>query len=89
MRYLPALLRAAVITLVLSCPVDGAGGRPRRAASRAAASTAAGPLQVALTAWVELIRGTPLLLQLFVLYFGLAPFVQLPAFVAGAASGSA
>jgi polar amino acid transport system substrate-binding protein len=31
---------------------------------------------------VELIRGTPLLLQLFVLYFGLAAFVQLPAFVA-------
>ena len=27
-------------------------------------------------------RGTPLLLQLFVLYFGLAPFVQLPAFAA-------
>ena len=31
---------------------------------------------------MELIRGTPLLLQLFVLYFGLAAFVQLPAFVA-------
>ena len=33
-------------------------------------------------AWVELIRGTPLLLQLFVLYFGLAVVVQLPAVVA-------
>ncbi len=41
------------------------------------------PLQVMLTAYVEVIRGTPLLLQLFVLYFGLAPFVQLPAFLAG------
>ena len=40
------------------------------------------PLQVALTAYVELVRGTPLLLQLFVLYFGLASVVQLPAFVA-------
>ncbi len=37
---------------------------------------------IALTAWVELIRGTPLLLQLFVLYFGLAAVVQLPAFLA-------
>ena len=35
-----------------------------------------------LTAWVEVIRGTPLLLQLFVLYFGLAAVVQLPAFLA-------
>ena len=40
------------------------------------------PLVIALTAWVELIRGTPLLLQLFVLYFGLATVVQLPAFLA-------
>ena len=31
---------------------------------------------------MELIRGTPLLLQLFVLYFGLAVVVQLPALVA-------
>jgi polar amino acid transport system substrate-binding protein len=39
-------------------------------------------VQVALTAWVEIVRGTPLLLQLFVLYFGLASIVQLPAFLA-------
>jgi polar amino acid transport system substrate-binding protein len=81
MRYLPALLNAALITLVLSClsmmlaMVLGmaiASGRvygPR-------------PLQAALTAWVEIVRGTPLLLQLFVLYFGLATVVQLPAFLA-------
>jgi len=80
-RYLPALARAAVITLVLSCLAMSlavavgvliASGRvygPR-------------PVRAALTAWVELIRGTPLLLQLFVLYFGLAGIVQLPAFVA-------
>jgi ABC-type amino acid transport system permease subunit len=36
-----------------------------------------------LTARVEIIRGTPLLLQLFVLYFGLATVVQLPALFAG------
>ena len=35
-----------------------------------------------LTLYVEIVRGTPLLLQLFVLYFGLAPLVQLPALVA-------
>ena len=80
-RYLPALLRAAVITVILSClsmalaVVIGAliaSGRVYGAA----------PLRVALTGYVEIIRGTPLLLQLFVLYFGLAAFVQLPAFIA-------
>jgi polar amino acid transport system substrate-binding protein len=80
-RYLPALLRAAAITVVLSClsmalavaiGVLVASGRVYGAR----------PLQVALTAWVEMTRGTPLLLQLFVLYFGLAAVVQLPAFVA-------
>jgi polar amino acid transport system substrate-binding protein len=80
-RYLPALLRAAAITVVLSClsmalavaiGVLVASGRVYGAR----------PLQVLLTAWVEVTRGTPLLLQLFVLYFGLAAVVQLPAFVA-------
>jgi len=80
-RYLPALLRAAVVTVALSClsmalavllGVLIASGR----------IYGAPPLRAALTGWVELIRGTPLLLQLFVLYFGLAAFVQLPAFVA-------
>ena len=42
-----------------------------------------GPLlRGALTAYVELMRGTPVLLQLFVLYYGLAEVVRLPAFVA-------
>jgi polar amino acid transport system substrate-binding protein len=80
-RYLPALLNAAVITLVLSvlsmalAIVVGmaiASGRvygPR-------------PVEIGLTAWVEVVRGTPLLLQLFVIYFGLATVVQLPAFLA-------
>ena len=35
-----------------------------------------------LPAYVELIRGTPILLQLFVLYYGLASAIRLPAFVA-------
>ena len=81
-RYLPALVRAAGITIVLSClsmalavalGVLVASGRVYGVR----------PVQVALTAYVEVTRGTPLLLQLFVLYFGLAAVVQLPAFLAG------
>jgi polar amino acid transport system substrate-binding protein len=36
----------------------------------------------ALTVYVEVTRGTPVLLQLFVLYYGLSAVVRLPAFVA-------
>ena len=80
-RYLPSLLRASVVTIVLSClsmalavsiGVVIATGR-----------VYGGPiLRPALTAYVELIRGTPILLQLFVLYYGLASAIRLPAFVA-------
>jgi polar amino acid transport system substrate-binding protein len=35
-----------------------------------------------LTAYVEIVRGTPVLLQLFVLYYGLSSVIRLPAFVA-------
>ncbi|MEI6670120.1 MAG: ABC transporter substrate-binding protein/permease [Acidobacteriota bacterium] len=80
-RYLPSLLSAAVVTILLSC------------LSMVLAVTAGiliasgrvygGPITRAIfTAYVELIRGTPVLLQLFVLYYGLASFVRLPAFVA-------
>ncbi len=80
-RYFPALLQAAVITVLLSC---AAMALAVVIGSLIATGRVYGPppLQVVLTAYVEVIRGTPLLLQLFVLYFGLAPFVQLPAFVA-------
>lgn len=80
-RYLPALAGAALITLGLSTAsmalavalgVLIASGR----------LYGPGALRAVLTGWVELIRGTPLLLQLFVLYFGLAVVVQLPASVA-------
>jgi polar amino acid transport system substrate-binding protein len=37
---------------------------------------------VALAAYVEVMRGTPVLLQLFVIYYGLASVVRLPAFAA-------
>ena len=40
------------------------------------------PLRAALAGYVELMRGTPILLQLFVLYYGLAAAIRLPAFAA-------
>jgi polar amino acid transport system substrate-binding protein len=80
-RYFPALLEAALITLALSC---AAMLLAVAAGILIASGRVYGPtfLRHALTAYVEIIRGTPLLLQLFVLYFGLASIVQLPAFVA-------
>ena len=80
-RYLPALLRAAVITLILSClaMLIAVATGALIASGRVYGSR---PVQVLLTGYVEVIRGTPLLLQLFVLYFGLAAVVQLPAFLA-------
>src|SRR5262249_15620380 len=80
-RYFPSLLRASVVTIVLSCLSMGLGvplgGRcwTRRVCG--------GPLAAwILTGYVELIRGTPILLQLFVLYYGIAEAIRLPAFVA-------
>jgi polar amino acid transport system substrate-binding protein len=40
------------------------------------------PLRFLASAYVEVYRGTPILLQLFVLYFGIAPIIRLPAIVA-------
>jgi polar amino acid transport system substrate-binding protein len=80
-RYLPALLRASVMTILLSClsmalavvlGVLIASGRVYGAP----------PLRWALSGYVELMRGTPILLQLFVLYYGIAAAVKLPAFAA-------
>lgn len=80
-RYLPALLRAAGLTLALSCLA-------MLLAVLVGAAVAAGrvygpaPLRWVLSAYVEVMRGTPVLLQLFVLYYGLSGIVRLPAFVA-------
>jgi polar amino acid transport system substrate-binding protein len=81
LRYLPPLVRASAVTIVLSCLSMGLavaigiliatgrvyGGRM---------------LRFALTGYVELMRGTPILLQLFVLYYGIAAAIRLPAFAA-------
>lgn len=81
LRYIPSLLSAALITLALSCAAMalavllGVG----IAAGRIYGGLVA---RSALTGYVELVRGTPVLLQLFVLYYGLSAVVRLPAFVA-------
>jgi polar amino acid transport system substrate-binding protein len=80
-RYLPALLNAAVITLVLSC-LSMLLAVAVGALLAVARVYGPRPLRVVAAAWVEIVRGTPLLLQLFLLYFGLATVVQLPAFAA-------
>jgi polar amino acid transport system substrate-binding protein len=80
-RYLPSLLRAAAITLVLSCAAMllAVGVGSAIAIGRVYGR---GWARAALTAYVEVVRGTPVLLQLFVLYYGLASVVRLPPFVA-------
>lgn len=79
--YLPALLRAAVITLLLSClaMLLAVAVGIAVAAGRVYGSPL---LRAPLAVYVEIVRGTPVLLQLFVLYYGLSGFIRLPAFVA-------
>ena len=79
--YFPALLRAAVVTLVLSCLAMAIAVMVGIVLS---AGRVYGPtiVRVVLAAYVEVIRGTPVLLQLFVLYYGLSSVVRLPAFLA-------
>jgi polar amino acid transport system substrate-binding protein len=80
-RYIPALLRASLITIALSCAAMAlavfvgvfiASGRVYGNAR----------LRALLTIYVEVVRGTPVLLQLFVLYYGLSSVIRLPAFLA-------
>ena len=81
LRYLPSLVRASGITIVLSC-------LSMAMAVALGVLIATGrvygnrPVRTALACYVELIRGTPILLQLFVLYYGLAAAIRLPAFLA-------
>jgi polar amino acid transport system substrate-binding protein len=79
--YLPALFRASGVTLVFSCAsmlmavvlgIVIATGRIYGGRF----------LKAGLTGYVELVRGTPILLQLFVLYYGLAAAIRLPAWLA-------
>jgi polar amino acid transport system substrate-binding protein len=80
-RYVPSLLRASLVTLVLSCLAMGVAVMlgAMIATGRVYGN---GLLRTVLLGYVELMRGTPLLLQLFVLYYGLAAAIRLPAFAA-------
>ena len=80
-EYLPSLLSAAVTTLVLSClsMALAVGLGAVIATGRVYGNRL---LRALFTAYVEVTRGTPILLQLFVIYYGLASVVRLPAFVA-------
>jgi polar amino acid transport system substrate-binding protein len=79
LNYLPSLLRASVLTIVLS-------GLAMALAVLLGIAIASGRVygdqftKKLLTGYVEIMRGTPLLLQLFVLYYGIAEVIRLPAF---------
>jgi polar amino acid transport system substrate-binding protein len=81
LSYLPSLLRAAGITLLLSCLAMALAVLVGVlvAAGRVYGS---GIVRALLTVYVEVIRGTPVLLQLFVVYYGLSGVIRLPAFAA-------
>jgi polar amino acid transport system substrate-binding protein len=73
--------RAAVVTVVISAlamVVAVSGGLLLSLARRYGGL----PLRAAAGVYVEVFRGTPVLLQLYVLYFGLAPILRLDAFTA-------
>ena len=79
--YLPSLLRAAVITLVLSLVAMALAVLLGMAI--AIGRIYGDPLtRSLLSVYVEVMRGTPVLLQLFVIYYGLASVIRLPAFLA-------
>jgi len=81
LRYLPELFRASGITIVLSC-------LSMALAVALGVVIASGRVygdrfvRGLLVGYVELMRGTPILLQLFVLYYGIAAAIRLPAFAA-------
>jgi len=80
-RYLPALLRASVVTIVLSTvSMFMAVGLGIMIASGRVYGNRV--VRLVLTFYVEVVRGTPALLQLFVLYYGIAAAIKLPAFLA-------
>ncbi len=81
LRYVPSLIKAAGVTLILSCLAMALAVAlgVLIASGRVYGATI---LRLSLTGYVELMRGTPVLLQLFVIYYGLASVIRLPAFAA-------
>jgi len=81
LAHLPIFARAAGFTVVISAlamALAVAGGLLLSLARRYGGA----PLRLSASAYVEVFRGTPVLLQLYVLYYGLAPILTLPAFAA-------
>jgi len=79
--YLPLLLLSSLTTLELSClsmALAVAFGMAL-AIGRVYGNRL---VRIVCTTYVEVMRGTPILLQLFVIYYGFAAVVRLPAFVA-------
>ncbi len=80
-RDVRLFLQGAAVTIAISTlamAIAVAGGLALSLAGRYGGRVA----HVASRAYVELFRGTPVLLQLYVLYYGLAPWVALDAFTA-------
>ncbi len=81
LAYIPALLRATLITIVLSCAAMALA--VLLGIITATARIYGGLfLRSIFTLYVEVTRGTPVLLQLFVIYYGLSAVIRLPAFIA-------
>jgi len=79
--YLPLLLLSSLTTLELSClsMALAVGFGMVLAIGRVYGNRL---VRLICTTYVEVMRGTPILLQLFVIYYGFAAVVRLPAFVA-------
>ncbi|MFI5398193.1 MAG: ABC transporter substrate-binding protein/permease [Candidatus Binatia bacterium] len=81
LEQMPLFLRATSFTLVISSlamALAVAGGLLLSVAGRYGGRG----LRAATTTYIEVFRGTPVLLQLYVLYYGLAPVLTLNAFTA-------
>jgi len=83
LEYLPALLQGALVSVELTLTVM-AFALVLGLVVALARMTRVRPIRTAATFYIEVIRGTPCLLQLFYIYFVLPAFgVRLPAFTAG------
>ena len=82
-EYSPLFLEATPVTLRLTAAallMAMVGG----AVVAALAMSKVRPLRWLATAYIGVVRGTPLITQIFIIYFGLTALVTLPAFWAGA-----
>lgn len=79
--HMVLFLESALVTLLVSL-LSFALASPLGIALATARLYGSKPLQWFAAAYVELFRGTPLLLQLYVLYFGLADVIRLDPFTA-------